>query len=414
MKKNLLIYAHYYYPDVASTGQILTELAEGMQESFNITVICTVPSYTGKIEDTYKKQSYYKENINGITVIRVRVPEFSKANKKSRIQNLLVYFFKSIWATCKLDKQDYIFTISQPPILGGVLGVLGKWIKGGKMIYNIQDFNPEQIMAVNYSNNSLLLKGALIIDKLSCRIADKVIVVGRDMQETLNARFSNNKKIPKSSFINNWVDEKKIYPLKDDDSKVLAFKKKYGLENKLVIMYSGNIGLYYNLENIIKVIGKFSNEKDVVFTFIGEGIKKEELEKYVDEHKLTNVIFIPYQDKEELNYSLNAGDIHWVVNAKGIKGVSVPSKLYGVMAAGKTVLGVLEEGSEAYMIIKESQCGVIVEPSDYKALYDQLENIISNPNKYVSMGFSGKKYVDMFIKKDIAIKKYINEILTIK
>ena len=95
-KKKLLVYAHYYYPDVASTGQILTELCEGMKETFDITVICVVPSYTGKIEEKYKTQRIYKENINGINIVRVRVPEFQKSNKVSRIKNLLSYFFNSV------------------------------------------------------------------------------------------------------------------------------------------------------------------------------------------------------------------------------------------------------------------------------------------------------------------------------
>ena len=158
VKKKLLVYAHYYYPDVASTGQILKELCEGMKDKFDITVICVVPSYTGTVEEKYKSDKYYSENINGIKVIRVRVPEFSKGDKKSRINNLLSYFFRAIYATFKLEKQDYIFTISQPPILGGVLGVFGKWIKGGKLIYNIQDFNPEQTMAVGYTKNKFIIE----------------------------------------------------------------------------------------------------------------------------------------------------------------------------------------------------------------------------------------------------------------
>ena len=88
-KKNLLIYAHYYIPDTASTGQILRELAEGMLDKFNITVICVVPSYLGTIEDKYKTQKYYEEEINGVKVLRIRVPEFSKTNKKSRVKNIV-------------------------------------------------------------------------------------------------------------------------------------------------------------------------------------------------------------------------------------------------------------------------------------------------------------------------------------
>ena len=351
-KKKLLVYAHYYYPDVASTGQILAELCEGMKDTFDITILCVVPSYSGVIEEKYKIQRIYHEEINGIKIVRVRVPEFQKSNKVSRIKNLLSYFFNSLIATFKLEKQDYIFTISQPPILGGILGVLGKWIKGGKLIYNIQDFNPEQTMAVGYSKNKLLLNLVMMIDKFSCKVSDKVIVVGRDMQETLINRF-NNKKVPKNTFINNWIDEKEIYPLEQNHPKIVEFKEKYNLQDKFIIMYSGNIGLYYDLENIIKVIAKFKEREDVVFAFVGDGTVKKEIERYAIENKLSNVTFIPYQDKADLVYSLNSADIHWVVNAKGIKGVSVPSKLYGVMAAGKPVLGVLDNGSEARLIVDE-------------------------------------------------------------
>ena len=118
-KKNLLIYAHYYIPDTASTGQILRELAEGMLDEFNITVICVVPSYLGTIEDKYKTQKYYEEEINGVKVLRIRVPEFSKTNKKSRVKNIVSYFFGAMGATFKVGKMDYVFSISQPPILGG-------------------------------------------------------------------------------------------------------------------------------------------------------------------------------------------------------------------------------------------------------------------------------------------------------
>ena len=412
MKKKLLIYAHYFYPDVASTGQILTELCEGMIDTFDITVICVVPSYSGTIDEKYKTKRIYKEEHNGIKIIRVRVPEFQKSNKISRIKNLLAYFFNSLLATLKIEKQDYIYTISQPPILGGVLGVLGKWLKGGKLIYNIQDFNPEQTMAVGYSKNKLLLNTVMAVDKFSCKKADKVIVVGRDMQETLRNRF-NNKKVPKNVFINNWINEKEIYPLEQNHPRIMEFKEKYNLQDKFIIMYSGNIGLYYDLENIIKVIGEFKDREDVVFAFVGDGTVKDKIEAYVSENNLSNVTFIPYQDKADLIYSLNAADIHWVVNAKGIKGVSVPSKLYGVMAAGKPVLGVLDEGSEARLIVEECKCGVCIEPGNYKEISNNIEYILNNKEEIRALGLNGRQYLETNLTKEVSINKYKENILAI-
>lgn len=412
MKDKLLIYAHYFYPDVASTGQILTELSQGMSDRFDITIICAVPSYTGTVEEKYKSKRIYEEEYKGMKVIRVRVPEFQKSNKISRVKNLLAYFFNSIIGTLKIPKQDYIFTISQPPILGGTLGVLGKWIKGGKLIYNIQDFNPEQTMAVGYAKNKLLLNLVMTVDKFSCKRANEVIVVGRDMQETLKGRFKN-KKVPKNTFINNWINEKEIYPLEQNHPKIIDFKKKYDLEDKFIIMYSGNIGLYYDLENIIKVIEEFKERKDVAFAFVGDGTIKSKIEEYVINNKLDNVVFIPYQDKSDLIYSLNAADIHWVVNAKGIKGVSVPSKLYGVMASGKPVLGVLDEGSEARLIVEESNCGVCSEPGNYKQISKNLRYILENKSKVQLLGINGRKYLEANLTKDVSINKYKETILSL-
>ena len=416
-KKKLLIYAHYYAPDVASTGQILQELAEGMKDAFDITVICVVPSYTGKIEDKYKAKRFYIENLNGIRLIRIRVPEFSKSNKKSRIKNILAYYYGAKAATRKLEHFDYVFSISQPPILGGMLGVYGKKIKKAKFIYNIQDFNPEQIMAVNYVSNPFILKMVMALDKRSCRKSDLIITVGRDLVETVKKRFLNEK-VPNTVLINNWIDEKSIYPLPESNTKVQEFKKRYGLSDKFVIMYSGNIGLYYDLPNLIKVIEKFKNAKsydgrDVAFAFVGDGSKKAELQKYAEENNMNNVCFIPYQPKEELIYSLNAADVHWCVSAAGIKGVSCPSKAYGIMAVGKPILGIMEKGSEIRCIVEEANGGICCEPGQYDIVEKNMQWALDNAGRDTlrAMGISAHKYLVKKLSKTVSDNKYKKAIM---
>lgn len=417
-KKNLLIYAHYYIPDTASTGQILRELAEGMSDSFNITIICVVPSYLGTIKDKYKTQKYYEEEINGVKVLRIRVPEFSKTNKKSRIKNVVSYFMGAMGATFKDGKMDYVFSISQPPILGGLLGVWGKWVKHAKFIYNIQDFNPEQVLAVGYAKSRFITDVMMAFDKFSCKRSDLVITVGRDLVETVEKRFED-KKVPKTVMINNWIDENEIYPLPENNERVLAFKKKYGLDNKFVIMYSGNIGLYYDLENLIKVIEKFGTDnrtadgREVVFAFIGAGTVLDKLVSYVKEHNMDNVKFIPYQDKADLIYSLNAGDVHWCVNAKGIKGVSCPSKYYGLAAAGKPVIGVLESGSEVRCLIEDTHGGLCCEPGEYDQVEKNIRWFIDNAgsNEIKDMGIRSRDNLEKNLTRDVSVRKYAEEIL---
>ena len=419
-KKNLLIYAHYYIPDTASTGQIIRELAEGMLDKFNITVICVVPSYLGTVDDKYKEKKYFREEINGVNVLRVRVPEFSKTNKVSRIKNILAYFFRAMFATFKVGKMDYVFSISQPPILGGLLGVWGKWMKKAKFIYNIQDFNPEQVLAVNYSKSKFVTDVMMMLDKFSCKQSDLIITVGRDLVETVNKRF-NYKNVPKTMMINNWIDETEIYPVDSNHPKLIEFKKKYNLENKFIFMYSGNIGLYYDLENLMKVIRNFSPEtktadgREVVFAFVGAGSVLEKLKAYVNENNMNNVVFIPYQDKKDLIYSLNAGDVHWCVNAKGIKGVSCPSKYYGLAAVGKPILGVLEKDTEIRSLIEETQGGLCCEPGEYEYIEKNIRWFIENTNdlELIDMGKRSRENLENNMTRAISVSKYAHEILDI-
>ncbi len=429
-KKKILMYAHYYVPDIAATGQILCDLAEGLLDRFDVTVICVVLSYMGIIEEKYTTQKYYEEYINGVKVIRIRVPRFSKADKISRVKNILAYFFGAMQATCKVGEMDYVFSLSQPPILGGLLGVWGKWIKRAKLIYNIQDFNPEQILAVNYCENKLVVGTMMFLDKFTCRRSNLVITVGNDLVETMHTRFKR-REAPKTIKINNWACEKEIYPMEPDHPRIVSFKQKYELDGKFVIMYSGNIGLYYDLEKLIKVMKQFRkgytltgvreegpktrDGREVVFAFVGAGSVLDKLVMYANRHHFENIVFIPYQAKEELVYSLNAGDVHWCVSAKGIKGVSCPSKVYGIMAAGKPMLGGLESGTEVRDIIEESNCGKCCEPGDYVEVADNIRWFIerADTSEVKQMGIAGRKYLEEKLAREVSVKKYAEAILSL-
>lgn len=412
MKKKLLMYTNYFYPEVATTGQILTELAEGLTDTFDVTVICEIPSYAQAIDEKYKTKRFYFEEYKGMKVIRVRVPEVNKQSKVSRVKYILSYFFNCIGATFKAGKFDLVFTVTQPPILGGLLGVIGKMATRGKLMYQIMDFNPEQTIAVNYAGNRMVLRAMMWFDKLSCRTSDVVVTLGRDMQETLYKRFKN-KNVPNNVVINNWIDETKVYPLEHSDERVAAFRKQYGLEGKFVIMTSGNIGLYYDFENLLKIMAKFKDEKDVVFAFVGDGLVKPKLQEYVEKHQLTNVVFAPFQKKEDLNYSLNAADVHIVTNALGVKGVSVPSKIYGILAINKPIWGILEKDSEAWRIIKDSNCGILAEAANYEQIEETLRAVIAEKEKFVEKHSTGRAYLEAHLTKNQSIDAYRKALLDI-
>lgn len=403
-KKKIVFVINYFYPDLASTGQLMTDLCFELQNDFEITVIAAQPGYAG--EKNTKDQLFEKSYLDKIKVVRIKLPEVNKTSKLSRLKYISTYFLLANMALLKESKTDIIYTISQPPVLGGLIGSIGKFLKRAKHVYNIQDFNPEQAQAVAYTNNQFIFKAAKFLDKINCSYADEIVLVGQDMVETLKSRFAG-KSVPSYSVINNWTNEEEILPLDNGNPQISTFLEKNRINNKFIVSYSGNIGLYYDLENIIRITKEFSDNPDIVFLFIGEGAVKQQMQEFVKQNDLTNVLFLPYQPKEFIPYSLNAADIHLVVNQKGIKGVSVPSKIYGVMAAGKPILGVLEQGSEAERLISESHSGIVVEPQDYNGIVDAINQFYQlDKERLKQMGLSGREYLESNLKKETSINKY--------
>ncbi|MCH4827358.1 glycosyltransferase family 4 protein [Planococcus halocryophilus] len=410
-KRKITFVINYFYPDLAATSQLMTELTKYLQYDFTITVIAAQPGYAGENHDS--KKLFEEAYVENIKVVRIKLPEVNKNSKISRIKYISSYFLLANLALLKEKGTDVIFTISQPPVLGGLIGTIGKLLKRSRHIYSIHDFNPEQAQAVAYTNNQTVFKIAKAIDKLNCSYADQVLVVGEDMAETLRGRFEGGK-VPKHTVISNWTDEDAIVPLEKNEPEIREFLEMHGLQDKFIVMYSGNLGLYYDLENLIQVSKEFVGQPDIVFLFIGEGAVKQRIQTYALENKLENVKFLPYQPKEFLKYSLNAADVHLVVNQKGIKGVSVPSKIYGVMAAGKPVLGVLEQGSEVQRLIFESGAGLVIEPQNYQGVVHAINYLRSlDGDELKAMGLKGRSYLEKNLTRDTSINKYRDVLQTV-
>ncbi|WP_458120259.1 glycosyltransferase family 4 protein [Paenibacillus sp. Z6-24] len=406
-KPKIVFVINYFYPDYASTGQLLTELCLYLQHDFDITVIAECPP--GYVSPSGAKGRVLRDRLENIEVVRIRLPEVDKQNKLSRIKYISTYFWFATYQLLKEKNTDFIYTISTPPVLGGLIGTIGKVLKRSKHIYNIQDFNPEQAEAVGYTDRKWIFNIARAIDNVNCSMSDHVITVGKDMQETLDKRFGGRKQIA-NTVINNWTNEQEIVPVGKDHPRVAQFIRENGWEGKFVVMYSGNLGLYYDLENLISVVPKLKECTNMVFAFIGEGAMKQKMMDYAEQHGLIQsgqVCFLPFQPKEDLKYSLNAADVHLVVNQKGIKGVSVPSKIYGVMAAGKPVLGVLEEGSEAHRLIVESYCGLVAEPQNYDDVAVKLRTLYAMDRlELQTVGQNGRDYLEKHLRRDVSLEKY--------
>jgi glycosyltransferase involved in cell wall biosynthesis len=396
--KGLVILSQYFYPEVASTGQLLTELAEDLVKyECKIIVYTGKPSYYGNIKE-YKKREIY----HGIEIFRLFNTTLNKNSRLGKILNSLSYFISIIFKLLSSKDRYPLLIVSNPPFLP-IAGFLFKKIKNQKYVFLIHDIYPDIAVKLGYlKEDSFIVKIWNKINYMILKNAEEVIVLGEYMAEILEKKYLPIDNI-KIKIIHNWADEKIILPLKKE---VNWFVKRYNLENKLVILYSGNIGLFQDLKTIISAAVRLKKFKEVLFLFIGDGGGLSKLKEIVQENNLTNVKFLPYQPKEYLPYSLTASDISVVALEKGVEGLGVPCKTYGILASGRAVLGLVGDDCEVADIIKNAKCGFRVDQGDVESLVKKIKYIYENPEILKIMGENSRRYFEKHFTRSQMTKKY--------
>jgi glycosyltransferase involved in cell wall biosynthesis len=288
-----------------------------------------------------------------------------------------------------------------------------KMLKRSKVIYNVQDLFPDLAVQLGKLKNKPFIGFLKKLSMLIVRKADKVVVVGEYMEkkireELLKGTYRSNHIVT----VHNWADGDKIKVLRQKDGENNYLKKKWGLEGKFIVLYSGNIGYLHEFDTIIATAESLVKEgtREIVFVFIGEGIKKEYIEEKVREKGLDNILFFPYQSREILTYSLGLADVSLVTLEKGFEGMVVPSKIYGILASVRPVIAVVGGESEIVNIIREGNCGKVVKIGDYQALVDSIMDYYKDREKCREDGLNGRRYFEENFDRKIATRKYIEVI----
>lgn len=399
---NILIINQHFYPEIAPTGQLMTDLAEDLvKKGIDVTVLTGMPSYNleGFNYDAPKRERY-----KGIDIIRVFNTRFNTKSLISRIPNWLTFYLSAITMSIFLKKHNVVMALSTPPYIA-IIGVLLK-IKGSRFIFCVQDLYPDVVRDIGLIKNSFILGILEAVSKWVYKKADKIIVLGNAMKEELIKNDVDGKKI---EIIHNWSDGKEIYPLDKDKN---PFVKKRNLDGKFIILYSGNMTVVHEFEPIRVAMDKLKDKKNIVFLFIGGGTEKKGLEDFVKEKRLSNVMFLPYQPREELLYSLNACDISLVSVKKSAEGKVVPSKLYSCLAVGKPVIGICAKHSEIAHIIEKNECGLI---EDENGLHNKILSLYENMEMRIKMGKNARDTFMRLYDRNIAVNKYyevINNLYT--
>jgi len=406
--KKILVISEPFYPQEVASVQLLLDLCEDLVKAgYKVKVI------TGNLTQIFNQKQnrniLRQENYKGIEILRLRNTTFSKYRMIGRFLNYLTFHFLVLCHTLFFERPNLVFVLSNPPFIS-FWGLILKMLKRSKVIYNVQDLFPDVVVELGKLKNKLFIRFLKKISELIIKKVDKVVVIGEYMKKRIRREYLRGTNMSNNHIvtIHNWADGGKIKVLRKDIENNF-FKKKWELEGRFIVLYSGNIGYLHEFDTIISAAECFAKEglKEIIFVFIGEGIKKSYIKKKVKEKGLNNILFFPYQTQEMLSYSLGLTNVSLVTLEKGFEGMVVPSKIYGILASGRPVIAVVGEESEVVEIIRKGKCGKIVKIGDYQAMVNNIMDYYKNPKKCREDGLNGRRYFEKNYERKIATEKYI-------
>lgn len=356
---SILFINRVYPPAAGATGEMLRDIAENLAaRGWKVSVVTTAES--GEPKSVTRR---------GVAIHRAG----AALSRRSVILRASSYFVMIPWLFVRallLPRTDFVVTMTDPPMLA-VLGPMIGFFKRNKVVHWAQDLYPEVAEELGVLPKGNLVVGFLrALSSRALKHSDAVISIGRCMTSRLVHRgisFSRIFNIP------NWAPA--VAPI---DRKNNPFRREHGLEGDFVVMYSGNMGLAHDFNAILKAAESLQG-RHIVFLMVGEGPRRAEIQSEAAARSLSNIKFVPSQPAAKLSQSLSAADAHLVTMRPNLCGLVVPSKIYGVLAAGRPCLFIGPPDSEAARLISEQNAGFVIDPAKPSDLAGVLLDWASDP-----------------------------------
>jgi glycosyltransferase involved in cell wall biosynthesis len=373
----------HFYPEMISTGMHMTELAVALtRRGWRVSAVCAQPSLLLSEANLAVPRAMTHQ---GITITRVATMG-SHGGLAGRALFALSFVLTSVARVLRLrhGARGIVLT-TNPPFLG-----FGAWALSrlGVLPYIliVYDVYPEIA-----SRLGVLKEGSLVerlwqrATRLILNEAAAVVVIGRDMERIIGAKMRPGQR-GRLRLIPNWSDADAVAPVARERN---TFVTEHQLGDRFVVQYAGRMGRTHNLEPLVEAAA-LMRDRPIIFQLIGDGTKRAALLAWCRQRGLTNVSFLPYQPLERLGEMLSAADLSVVCLESHFTGLSVPSKTYGVMAAGRAILGFLEPDSEIGRTIIERDCGVVLPNPTADAVARLVTELMADRPKLARMGANGR------------------------
>ncbi len=375
------VVSELYYPEDTSTGYFLTGIAEGLAQNYEVRALAAQPTYAAR-----GQKSAVRERVDGVDVRRCWSTTFSKDTSLLRLVNVATISLSFFLAGLRSFRRgDVVIVVTNPPTLPFLIWVAARW-RNARFILLIHDVYPEVLVATG-----LLGRGGLVARTLSQLVAalygraDRIVVLGRDMKEIVRWKCPSCEK--RIWIIPNWGDTSGIRPAPKSQNPVL---RELDLVDRFVVLYAGNIGRTQGVEALVEAAELLRERQDIAFLIAGEGARRSWVERTIAERKLGGVRLLPRSPRSSLGVLLGACDAAVISLIPGMTGISVPSRLYNILAAGRPILAVAEPESELARVVLEEGVGRVIAPGDGSAIATAIIEMSQDKESLFEMGKRGR------------------------
>jgi colanic acid biosynthesis glycosyl transferase WcaI len=401
----LIVLNRYFFPDHSATSQLLSDLMFHLASTGVDAHVIT----SRQLYNDPQRQLSERETIRGVSIHRVATTKFGRSGLLGRSVDYLS-FYRSADRMMRnfLKPGDILVAMTDPP-LSSIPAMRAARRRGAHLINWLQDIYPEIAVELGVP----FLKGPIASSicfwrDRSLKSAAFNVVVGQIMADKLADRGLGPNRI---KVIHNWADDREIAPVSHPDNRL---RRLWGLDGKFVVGYSGNLGRAHEFDTILAASEALRNDPRIVFLFIGSGHRIDELARMVKSRGLEpSFHFVPYQDRAVLRQSLGVPDLHWLSLKPKLEGLIVPSKFYGIAAAGRPTLAITSAHGEIAKLVRDFDCGLVIEPGDSELLAVTIRQLSDSPERLERMGRNARAMLDAHFTRDQAFQRWravLNEV----
>ena len=397
----ILIYSYNYHPEPIGIAPLMTELAEGLvQRGHEVRVVTGMPNYPQRrIYDEYQGKFYVTEERNGVTIQRSYVWVRPKPGLIDRILLDGSFVLTSFLQAMRGWRPDVVL-LTVPPLPVSVPAALIGWLRNCPVVLNLQDILPDAAVHVGLLKSKKMIRVFKALEKFAYRTATKISVITDGFTDNLVSKGVPSDKIV---CIPNWVDINFIRPLPKVGN---AFRAEHQLDDKFVVLYSGNIALTQGLETLVEAAIRLRHIPEISVVIVGEEKALQGLRDYCQARGADNVLLLPFAPREKLPEMLAAADIGLIVQKRNVISFNMPSKTQVLLASGRPIIASVPATGTAAKAVQQSGGGLVVNPEDPEALANAILELQANPDKAKLLGRKGRQYAEERYAFEQALNQY--------